>query len=159
MKLLIRFRTYGLLFAFVLLFSAAGGAQQKVPSAPPHGSVSAYDVARESALQAVVLEYNAASSTPPFGAHVLLQTSSGTVDAHLGNSKVLEANHISLVAGDSVRIMGENLTFNSGTIFVIRTLQKGSQTVTLRSKNGMPLVNTTVANKTGNAVAQPVGVR
>ena len=159
MKPHIRFRTYCLLFAFVLLFSVAVGAQQKSASTAAHGRVSGYDVTRESTLQGVVLEYNANSSTAPFGAHVLLQTSSGSVDAHLGNSKVLEANHISLSAGDSVRVVGENVTFNNGTIFAIRTLQKGSQTVTLRSKNGMPLVNTTVANKTGNAVAQPVGVR
>jgi hypothetical protein len=90
---------------------------------------------------------------------VVLQTANGTVDAHLGNSKVLEANHISLSVGDSVRVVGENLPFNHGTIFAVRTLQKGAQTVTLRSKNGMPLVNTTVPNKTGNAVAQPAGVR
>ena len=159
MKLHIRFRTYSLPFAFVLLFSVGAGAQQKGASAVAHGRVSAYDVTRESALQAVVLEYNATSSTPPFGAHVLLQTTAGTVDAHLGNSKVLEAKHVSLSAGDSIRVVGENLTFNNGTIFAIRTLQKGSQTVTLRSKNGMPLVNTTVPNKTGNAVAQPAGVR
>ena len=159
MKPHIRFRMYCLLFAFVLLFSVAVGAQQKSASTAARGRVPAYDVTRESALEAVVLEYNANSSIAPFGAHVLLQTSSGTVDAHLGNSKVLEANHISLSAGDSVRVVGENLTFNTGTIFAVRTLQKGSQSVTLRSKNGMPLVNTTVPNKTGNAVAQPVGVR
>ncbi len=159
MKLHIRFRTYSSLFAFVLLFSVAGGAQQKVALAPSHGSVPSYDLARESALQGTVIEYTAVSSAAPFGAHVLLQTSAGTVDAHLGNGKVLEANHISLSAGDSVRIVGENVTFKGNTIFAVRTLQKGSQTVTLRSKNGMLLVNTTVPNKTGNAVAQPVGVR
>jgi hypothetical protein len=116
-------------------------------------------LARESALQGTVIEYTAVSSTAPLGAHVLLQTSAGTVDAHLGNGKVLEANRISLSAGDSVRVVGENVTFKGNTIFAARTLQKGSQTVTLRSKNGMPLVNTTVPNKTGNAVAQPAGVR
>jgi hypothetical protein len=159
MKLHIRLRTYSSLFAFMLLFSVAAGAQQKVASAPSHGSVPSYDLARESALQGTVIEYTAVSSTAPLGAHVLLQTSAGTVDAHLGNGKVLEANRISLSAGDSVRVVGENVTFKGNTIFAARTLQKGSQTVTLRSKNGMPLVNTTVPNKTGNAVAQPAGVR
>ncbi len=159
MKLHIRFRTYSSLFAFILLFSVAAGAQQRVASVPSHGSVPTYDLARESTLQGTVIEYTAVSSTAPFGAHVLLQTSAGTVDAHLGNSKVLEANHISLSAGDTVRVVGENLAFKGSAIFVVRTLQRGSQTVTLRSKNGMPLVNPTVPNKTGNAVAQPVGVR
>jgi hypothetical protein len=150
---------FSLLFAGALFLSTSVGAQQKSAAIPSHGTAPAYDVARESALQGTVVEYSAASSTAPFGAHVLLQTANGTVDAHLGNSKVLEANHISLSAGDSVQVVGENLSFNHGTVFAARTLQKGSQTVTLRSKNGMPLVNTTVPNKTGNAVAQPAGVR
>jgi hypothetical protein len=159
MKPDIQVGTLSFLCAGALLLSVAAGAQQKSASIPSHGSASAYDVTRESALQAVVVEYTAKSSTAPFGAHVLLQTSSGTLDAHLGNSKVLDANHISLAAGDTVRVVGENLSFNHGTIFAVRTLQKGLQSVTLRSKNGMLLVNTTVPNKTGNAVAQPVGVR
>lgn len=159
MKLHIRFRAYSSLFAFILLFSVAAGAQQRVASVPSHGSVPIYDLARESALQGTVIEYTAVSSAAPFGAHVLLQTSAGTLDAHLGNSKLLEASHISLSAGDSVQVVGENLAFKGSTIFVVRTLQKGSQTVTLRSKTGIPLVNTTVPNKTGNAVAQPAGVR
>src|SRR5258708_29162927 len=123
MKPHIRFRTYCLLFAFVLLFSVAAGAQQKSASTAAHGRVFAYDVTRESALEAVVLEYNANSSTAPFGARALLQTSAGTVDAHLGNSKVLEANHISLSAGHSVPALAENLIFSTVTIFAVRTLQ------------------------------------
>jgi hypothetical protein len=159
MKLHKRLKTQIVPILGALLLSVAAFGQQRSASVPSHGSASAYDVRRESVLQAVVLEYTAVSSAAPFGAHVLLQTSSGTVDAHLGNSKLFEANHLSLSAGDSVRVVGENLPFNHGTIFAVRTLQKGSQSVTLRSKNGMPLVNTTVPNKTGNAVAQPVGVR
>jgi hypothetical protein len=159
MKPYLRLRTFSILFAVALFLSAGAAAQEKIASIPSHGSVPTYDLARESTLQGTVIEYTAVSSTAPFGAHVLLQTSAGTVDAHLGNSKVLEANHISLSAGDTVRVVGENLAFKGSTIFVVRTLQRGSQTVTLRSKNGMPLLNTTVPNKTGNAVAQPVGVR
>lgn len=154
-----RVGTFSILFAGALFLSIGASAQQKTASIPSRGSMPAYDVARESALQGTVVECSAASSTAPFGAQVVLQTSAGTVDAHLGNSKVLEANHISLSVGDSIRVVGENLPFNHGTVFAVRTLQKGSQFVTLRSKNGMPLVNTTVPNKTGNAIAQPAGVR
>jgi hypothetical protein len=159
MKAHLRLRTFGILFAGALFLSASAGAQEKSAVIPSHGRMPAYDVARESALQGTVVEYSSASSSAPFGAHVVLQTANGTVDAHLGNSKVLDANHISLSVGDTVRVVGENLPFNHGTVFAVRTIQKGSQFVTLRSKNGMPLVNTTVPNKTGNAVAQPAGVR
>lgn len=150
---------FSLLFAAALLLSVAAGAQEKSASIPSHGSIPAYDVTRESALQGTVVAYAAASSAAPFSAHVLLQTSSGTVDAHLGNSRILEANHLSLSVGDSIRVVGETFSANNGTVFAVRTILKGSQTVTLRSKNGLPLVNMTVPNKTGNAVAQPAGVR
>jgi len=159
MKAHLRLSTFGILFVGALFLSVSAGAQEKSAVIPSHGRMPAYDVARESALQSTVVEYSSASSFAPFGAHAVLQTANGTVDAHLGNGKLLEANHISLSAGDSVRIVGENVAFNHGTVFAVRTLQKGSQSVTLRSKNGMPLVNTTVPNKTGNAVAQPAGVR
>jgi hypothetical protein len=159
MKLHIRFGRHAFLFIGALFLSVVAGAQQKGASVPAHVSSSAYDVTRESVLQGMVVEYFPASSAAPFGAHVLLQTSTGNVDVNLGNSKLLEANHISLTAGDSVTVVGENLFSSNRTIFAIRTLQKGSQSVTLRSKHGMPLVNTTVPNKTGNAVVQPVGVR
>ena len=84
MKLQIRFGMYSLLFVFLLLLSVAAGAQQESVSIPLHGSVSAYEAARESALQGTVVEYDPASAFAPFGAHVLLQTSAGAVDAHLG---------------------------------------------------------------------------
>jgi hypothetical protein len=76
------------------------------------------------------------------GAHVKLQTSSGAMDVHLGNAHLLTAGHLSLAAGDSVSITGENVPFGGGTIFAARVIQKGATSVTLRSRNGMPLVMT-----------------
>jgi hypothetical protein len=101
---------------------------------------NAYSVSRETSLQGKVVAFSATSSTAPMGAHVQVQTSNGVVDVHLGNAHLLTANHLSLEAGDSVTIVGENLPFDSGTVFAARVIQKGTLSVTLRSKNGIPLI-------------------
>jgi hypothetical protein len=95
-----------------------------------------YDLSREVSLQGTVVKYETASSAAPMGAHLLLQTSSGQVDVHLGNSKVLQANHFELNPGDSVRIIGEELAFGDGTIFAARIVQKGAHAVAVRNTRG-----------------------
>ena len=63
-------------------------------------------------------------------------------DHVLGNSrsaKLLQANHFTLAAGDSVRIVGESLPFGGGSQFFARIIQKGNQSVALRSARGFPL--------------------
>ncbi|HYL86827.1 MAG TPA: hypothetical protein VE263_21555 [Candidatus Angelobacter sp.] len=102
-------------------------------------SLQGYSVAREGSLVGTVVKYDPASSTPPRGAHVLLQTATGQVDVHLGNAKLLEANHLQLNAGDNLRIVGENLALGNTTFFAARIIQKGTQAVALRSVRGFPL--------------------
>jgi len=89
---------------------------------------------------------------PPLGAHVKLQTSSGIVDVHIGNGKLLTANHVALQAGDAVKITGENVAYGQSTVYVARVIQKGSQTVTLRSLHGTPLAGTPHAGMASEGV-------
>jgi hypothetical protein len=80
---------------------------------------------------------------------------SGQVDVHLGNAKLLEANHLTLNAGDSVRIVGENVVLGDGsTFFAARIIQKGTQALALRSVRGFPLrpMAMNSANKQGGAL-------
>jgi len=95
-----------------------------------------YDLSREGSLIGTVVKYETASKLPPIGAHVLVQTASGQVDVHLGNARVLRANHFELNPGDSIRIVGENLAFGDGTIFAARIVQKGTQAVAVRNTKG-----------------------
>ena len=123
--------------AGALVLSAVAGAQQKTSRSLPQGR--AYDRNREVSLMGTVVEYRPSSSTPPLGAHVIVQTSSGIVDVQLGDPRMLTANHFSLAAGDAVRIVGENLNESQGTQFVARLLQKGTQSLAVRSLQGIPL--------------------
>jgi hypothetical protein len=130
---------------------------QQIPRIAGHRSGAAYDVARESVISGKIVQYSSASTTPPLGAHITLQTGSGTIEVHAGNAKLIEASHISLQAGDAVSITGETVTFGNSTVFVARVIQKGSQSVAVRSKNGVPLLPTAV-NANGKIVS-PAGAR
>ena len=121
------------------LGAAGGFAQQQTLPAIHQND---YSASRETTLQGKVMEYRDTSATPPLGAHVKLQTASGVTDVHLGSARIIAANHLILAAGDTVSVTGENVAFGGGTMFAARSIQKGSVSVILRTKNGMPLLLT-----------------
>lgn len=125
------------LLCTAFLFSALTSAQQKTQTAPQR--MPAYEVSREVTIVGTVISFTENSQTPPLGPHVVVQTSSGSLDIHLGNGHLLEANHFTLNSGDTVRVIGENVAFGSGTQFMARIIQKGNQAVLLRSMQGFPL--------------------
>jgi len=116
------------------LMAQAVAAQQQTPAYSP-----AYDSAREVTLVGTVASYQSSVDKPPLGAHLTLNTSAGPVDVHLGNAQFLNANHFQVQTGDSVRIIGENVAYGSGTQFLARIIQKGTQALVLRSVRGTPL--------------------
>jgi hypothetical protein len=130
---------------------------QQIPQIAGHRGGAAYDVVRESVISGKIVQYSPASTTAPLGAHISLQTSSGTIEVHAGNAKLIEASHVSLQTGDSVSITGETVTFGNSSVFAARIIQKGSQSVTVRSKNGMPLLPTAVG--ANGKIVSPAGMR
>ena len=114
----------------------AARAQERSALASPRPT--SYDTRRETLLEGTVLSYTGDSRLPPIGAHVTVQTSSGTVDVHLGPESYLLSNHFSLSPGDSVRFVGVSITTSQGTVFLARMAQKGDQSIAVRSSNGFP---------------------
>jgi hypothetical protein len=121
--------------AGVFLLCNLASAQQKVVA---QQNLS-YSASREVSVQGTVLRYADNSTAAPFGAHVTVQTGSGALDVHLGDPRLLDSAHFAVAAGEEVRVIGENVTFGSGTQFVARIIQKGNQAVALRSTQGLPL--------------------
>jgi hypothetical protein len=109
--------------------------QQKTAAAQPR----AYDLGREVTLVGKVVSYSVSSAAPPLGPRVTLQTPSGTIDVHLGNGRLLEANHLGIESGDTLRIIGEEVALGNGRQFVARIVQKGTQAVVVRTAGGFPL--------------------
>ena len=125
------------MLASSLALCFASSAQQATTS--DSQLLRTYHANREISLVGAVVKYDTASENPPMGAHVTIQTASGQVDVHLGNAKVLEANHLALNAGDKVRIIGEPMALGEGTYFAARIVQKGTQAVAVRNVKGFPL--------------------
>lgn len=123
--------------ASIVLLSAIASAQQKAQSVPQRNLN--YDVSREISVQGSVINYSETSSVAPFGPRVTLQISSGVLDVHLGNAQLLESNQLKLAAGDTIRVVGEDVPLGSGTQFLARLVQKGNQVLLLRSPQGFPL--------------------
>jgi|ERR1700674_1203827 len=142
MKATIRSKTCILAFVVALGFCISASAQEaKQPDAQ---QLRSYSVNRESFLIGTVVKFESASSTLPIGAHLLLQTSSGQVDVHLGHAEVLDAGHLALNPGDSVRIVGEPLALGESTYFAARIVQKGAQAVAVRNTRGFLTTPTSV---------------
>ncbi len=134
MKATIRSKASALALGIALGLCSSASAQET--KQPDTQQLRTYNVSREVFLLGTVVKFESASSTLPMGAHVVLQTSSGQVDVHLGNAKVLQAGHLELNPGDSVRIVGEPLALGDSTYFAARIVQKGAQAVAVRNTKG-----------------------
>ena len=137
MKSTIRPLLLTVIFAGSLTFSLAASAQKAMPS--DQQLLRTYNANREISLVGTVVKYETNSAIPPIGAHLTLQTASGSVDVHVGNAKVLQAGHLTLRPGDSVRIVGEPMALGGGTYFAARIVQKGTVAVAVRNATGFPL--------------------
>ncbi|HEV1995820.1 MAG TPA: hypothetical protein VGR03_15920, partial [Candidatus Acidoferrum sp.] len=135
------FRISAVLFALLLLLGASVRAQQLADRPKQQAALRslAYDATQETVLEGTVLRYSAEAATPPIGAHLILETANGTIDLHLGGASYLQANHFSLAKGDSVRVVGVNSATRQGSIFLVRVIQKGGQSLILRTVKGAPL--------------------
>jgi hypothetical protein len=133
--------TRGAAIAVAILLSTTGGAQQRNPTVfSPRPT--AYDVARETSIVGTVVSYAEDSPRPPVGAHVLVETASGTVDVHLGPASYLRSNHFSLAVGDLARFVGATILTKEGNVFLARLAQHGTQAVAVRSPRGFLLATT-----------------
>ena len=137
MKLTNRSKLGTLVLSLSLMLCFSASAQQA--KQPAVRQLQSYDLSREGSLLGTVVKYDSASTVPPLGAHVLIQTTHGQVDVHLGNARVLLANHFELIPGDNVRIVGENLAVGDGIIFAARIVQKGTQAIAVRNTRGFLL--------------------
>jgi hypothetical protein len=140
MQQAIRIRIAALFSALLLLLGNAAWAQQ-VADRPRQTAMRtlAYDATKETVVEGTVASYTAESTTPPMGAHLILQTAAGAIDVHLGAASFLQANHFSLATGDTVKVLGVSCATRQGTVLLARVIQKAGQSLVLRTAKGAPL--------------------
>jgi hypothetical protein len=147
--------------SLLLLFSGNNAWGQKLAERPRQAATRslAYNATQETTIEGTVLSYSAEAATPPMGAHLLLQTAKGPVDLHLGGASYLEANHFSLAKDDSVRVVGVNSATRQGSVFLVRVIQKGGQSLALRTAKGAPLSRAGARSLGVQQTQQQVGAR
>lgn len=134
MKRVIRWSWMASALVAALAAASSAGAQTA-----PQAESSQYQVGREVNLVGTVSSVVENGKTGPLGTHVMVQSASGLVDVHIGSAKYLEMNKLNLKSGDSVRILGENFTVGTDTVFFARIVQDGTVAIAVRSPKGMPL--------------------
>ena len=123
------------------VFTSPAEGQERKATAATRKTVTAtrqmaYVASRETVVQGTIVKYEETSKATPIGAHAQVQTASGIVDVHLGPSSYLRNNHFSLASGDAVRITGAQATTRQGSVLLARTVQRGSDTIAVRSPRG-----------------------
>jgi hypothetical protein len=79
---------------------------------------------------------------------MFVSTPKGTIDAHLGPFALVSKKGVSVATGDHVKMVGVMSNFKGVHVFLVRTIQDGSKSYTIRSKHGFPvLMGATQATK------------
>jgi|HubBroStandDraft_6_1064221.scaffolds.fasta_scaffold125806_2 hypothetical protein len=129
-----------LLTAFVIMSFAAplhaGKTAFKRTVTTPRYDVSK-EVTLEGTIQGVVKKPTAGSM---LGTHLMVSTSKGTIDAHIGGFVTRGPHAYSPAAGQSVKIVGVMTTINHKEVFLTRTIEEGTRTVQVRNEHGFLIV-------------------
>lgn len=73
------------------------------------------------------------------GVHLTLTTKDGSKDVRLGPSAYLVEKSFTIHKGDTLEITGSLVKMGGAEAVIAREVKKGSETLVLRDKNGMPL--------------------
>ena len=102
----------------------------------PCGNGAAFDPATLETLEGTALEVNQYSGH--HGVFVLMQTSQGTVEVHLGPDWYLEDQEIEVTPGSSLAVTGFRTQFNNQSRVMASEIKYGDQVVQLRDAEGYP---------------------
>jgi hypothetical protein len=110
-----------------------------------------YDAAKEVTLKGTISSVvNKPTGGMLVGKHLMLATSSGIVDAHLGSYVARDKHLDSLTQGQSVSAVGIKMNLKGKEVFIVRTIEADGQTFTVRNQHGVfvgPRSSTAPASK------------
>lgn len=121
------------LLALPVAATAAAGPQGGGPR-----RARMFDPATVTSVSGQVEEVQRLSGRRGEGIHVVLRTSDGALDVHLGPAAFLEKQGLSLAQGDSIEVTGSKVQMGSAPAIIAQTVKKGDAVVTLRDAQGRP---------------------
>jgi hypothetical protein len=145
----------GLGFAtlLALVFNVAPAHSQTAVSATTSATPLRYDVSKEITLNATVQSVPSKSSVGLLqsgSTGFVLQTSSGAIQGRLTYSALNGKGALSIKPGERVQVTGVMTTTNNKQVLLIRTIQIGGHTYTIRNERGFPVAPNTSAATASN---------
>ncbi len=73
------------------------------------------------------------------GIHVVLNTSDGPLDVHLGPASYLDRQPLKVAKGDAIQVTGSKVELRGKPALIAKEVKKGDAALTLRDENGVPV--------------------
>jgi hypothetical protein len=126
---------------FLLCLAVPAHAQNTAAVARPAASGPfSYDATKETTLNGTISSVITKPTTGMImGSHLLLATSSGTVDASLGRFAMTGKGAVSVSEGQHVAMTGVMKTINDKQVFLARTVTAGDHVYTIRNEHGLAM--------------------
>jgi hypothetical protein len=99
-----------------------------------------YNPANETTVKGTVEEVKTTTGRRGWnGTHLTLKTENKVLDVHLGPASFLIEKGFSFAKGDQIEVTGATTEFGGSEAIIAREVKKGSETLTLRDAQGIPL--------------------
>jgi hypothetical protein len=73
------------------------------------------------------------------GLHLKLTAPSGPIEVHVGPSSFVASKNVTFAKGDTLKVVGSQVTMGGQGVVIAREITKGDQVLTLRDAKGFPL--------------------
>lgn len=128
---------------FTLTLGTVAGARTSAQTRSSHAKTDAlvpvYDLAKEIKVEGTIEKIDGFGTSGPIGTHILIQTASGVIDAHLGFGPAASRRYLGISVGESVTVIGMMQSVGSGSVLITRILTTPSHIFVLRNEHGVPI--------------------
>jgi hypothetical protein len=132
-----------LFFSVALLLSFALESAFAQSASGPQGQAAApvgYNAANELVVRGTIAQVVTHPAPGlPLGLHLMVSSTQGVVDAHLGPYLAPVAGQKGLAPGAAVQMLGVITHLPAGDVFLVRAISVGSETIVVRSRSGIPV--------------------
>ncbi|MGA7770490.1 MAG: hypothetical protein WCA27_30185 [Candidatus Sulfotelmatobacter sp.] len=107
----------------------------------PRHRVPVYSASNERTVQGVVQDVQEfyCPISGDVGTHLLVKAEDGTFQVHVGPTRFLNDNKLSVSKGDQIQVVGSRIIYHGQEALIARTVVRGNQTLAFREPNGKPM--------------------
>ncbi len=100
-----------------------------------------YNPATETTVTGTVEEVKKVAGTRggSGGTHLMIKTTQGSLEVHLGPTSYLEKQDFTFAKVDQIEVLGSKVKIESADVVIAREVKKGGKTLMLRDAQGVPV--------------------